>query len=216
MKPRGPASPSRGDGTDGGKAVARLPDGMSDPSDGTGGPDGGAGGDEGESEGERERGTYLVSHTDAESTVVEDVESGQVHTLAGDPGGEREELDGLDDLEPGDVLTATLAPEPPLEVTWRLAAVHDRRRVRVEVSDEPPTRQARELAAANEVGDLARQPRAGTGELHVLTVPPGESAAAAREVADDEATLSRAARMDGIERVEIRHGDGVVSVRYLP
>jgi hypothetical protein len=153
------------------------------------------------------RGTYLVTHADAESAVLEDVETGQVHTLA----------DAGADVDVGDVLTATLVPEPPMEVTWRLAAVHDRRQVAVEVSEESPTRQARDLAAAGDPGDLAREPRAGTGELHVLTVPGGEEAAdAAREVADDDATRARAAGMDGIERVEIRYADGVVSVRYLP
>lgn len=173
---------------------------MSDPSDETEAADA-------DPDSDRARGRYLVTHADAGSTVLSDVESGQVHTLAGDPDAE---------IEAGDVLTAMLSPEPPLEVTWRLAEVHDRRHVAVEVSDEPPTRQARELAAAGEVGDVAREPRAGTGEIHVLMVPEGESRAAAREVADDEETLARAARMDGIERVEIRHGDGVVAVRYLP
>lgn len=158
-------------------------------------------------DGDGPRGTYLVTHADATSAVLEDVESGQVHTLADGQGTE---------VDAGDVLTATLAPEPPMEVTWRLVEIHDRRHVAVEVSGEPPTRQARELAAAGDVGDLAREPRAGTGEIHVLVVPDGEAADAAREVADDEATRARAARMDGVERVEIRHGDGVVSVRYLP
>jgi len=191
---------------------------MSDPSD----PDDGLGTPASDADHDGTRGTYLVTHADGGALVLEDVESGQVHTLAGDPGDGDGDGNGsvapddLEDLAGGDVLTATLAPEPPLEVTWRTVELHDRRRVAVELVEEPPTRQARELAAEREVGSLAREPRAGTGELHVLAVPEGESAGAAREVADDEATLARAARMDGIERVEIRHCDGVVSVRYLP
>ena len=62
---------------------------------------------------------------------------------------------------------------------------------------------------------MTRRERAGTGELHVLTVPDGETEAAVADVLEDEATLARAARL-GVERVEVRSEPGVVSVRYLP
>ena len=51
-------------------------------------------------------GTFLVTHADADSAVLKDVESGQVHTLSSNPG--VEEVDAVDGI---------VAPEPPLEVT---------------------------------------------------------------------------------------------------
>jgi hypothetical protein len=63
---------------------------------------------------------------------------------------------------------------------------------------------------------VTRRERAGTGELHVLTVPEERTGAAVEDVlADREATLSRAARL-GVARVEVRSAPGVVVVRYLP
>ncbi len=47
-------------------------------------------------------GTFVVTHAEAESAVVRDVETAQVHTLASNPG-----------LEVHDVLKATVAPDPP-------------------------------------------------------------------------------------------------------
>lgn len=150
-------------------------------------------------------GTFVVTHAEAESAVLKDVDGGQVHTLGDNPG-----------VAVGDVLGATLAPEPPLEVTWQVVAIDERRSVSVETSEEPPTRQERELAAAQDVGELTREERAGTGEIHVLTVPEDATDRAVADVLDDEATLSRAARMPGVTRVEVRFEPGVVSVRYLP
>jgi hypothetical protein len=83
------------------------------------------------------------------------------------------------------------------------------------VVDLEPTAQAKDIADDQPVGELTTQERAGTGELHVLTVPDGEAAATAGEVADDEETVARAGRL-GVDRVEIRTAEGVVSVRYLP
>jgi len=151
----------------------------------------------------KKRGTFLVTHAD-ESAVLRDVRDGQVHTLADHP-----------DLAAGEVLEATLRPEPPMEVTWRPVDIAERRSIPVEESPETPTRRAREIAAGQAVGEVTRQARAGEGELHVLTVPPDRTAAAAADVVEDEATRSRAARL-GVSRVEVRAGDGVVSVRYLP
>jgi hypothetical protein len=153
-------------------------------------------------------GRFLVTHADGDSAVLKDVESGQVHTLAENPG-----------VEEHDVLEATVAPEPPMEVTWRVTEVRERRALGVEESDEPPTAQERDLATEVEVGDFVRRERAGEGEIHVLTVPPEEVEAAVADVLDDEGTLARAARL-GVARVEVRStttGDrGVVSVRYMP
>lgn len=150
--------------------------------------------------------TFVVTHAEADSAVLRDVDSGQVHTLVDNPG-----------LEVGDLLAASVAPEPPLEVAWRVVEVTERWSVSVERSPEPPTARAVETAADQPVGGVTRHERAGEGELHVLTVPPGETEAAVTDVVDDEATLERAGRL-GVARVELRADDehGVVSVRYLP
>ncbi len=154
---------------------------------------------------EETEGTFVVTHAEDESAVLKDVDDGQVHTLGDNPG-----------VTVGDVLDATLAPDPPLEVTWQVVAVDQRRSISVERSEEPPTQQEREIAAAQGVGELTREERAGKGEIHVLTVPDAETEDAVADVLDDEATLSRAARMPEVNRVEVRYETGVVSVRYLP
>jgi hypothetical protein len=150
-------------------------------------------------------GTYLVTHAEADSAILRDVADGQVHTLADNPG-----------VEEGEALAATLAPDPPLEVTWRLVEVHDRRGLSVERSPEPPTVQERDIAGAQDEGEITIEERAGIGELHVLTVPEDRTEAAVADVIEDEATLVRAAGMEGVTRVEVRADAGVVSVRYLP
>lgn len=152
---------------------------------------------------ERE-GRFAVTHADAESAVLKDVDSGEVCTLGENPG-----------VEPDEVIEGRLEPEPPMEVAYRLAAVDSKRRVAIEESPEPPTTQERELAAEQSVGEMTSEERAGAGELHVITVPDDETEAAVEDVKDDEATLVRAARL-GVARVEIRSEPGVVSVRYLP
>jgi len=149
-------------------------------------------------------GTFLVTHVDEESAVLTDVTDGQVHTLSSHP-----------DLSEGEVLEATVAPEPPMEVTWEVLTVDDRREIPIEYSPERPTGQAREIADEQAVGEVTRRDRAGEGELHVLTVPAEETEAAVEDVRDDDATRRRAARL-GVDRVEIRAADGVLSVRYLP
>ncbi|SEH52362.1 MULTISPECIES: DUF5812 family protein [Halopenitus] len=150
-------------------------------------------------------GTFLVTHADTDSAVLKDVHDGQVHTVSSNPGVETE-----------DVLEATIAPDPPLEVTYQVVAVDRRRTVPIQTSEEPPTTQERSIAADQPVGELTREPRAGDGELHVLTVPEDATEEAVSDVAEDrEATLSRAARL-GVNRVEIRSEPGLVSVRYLP
>lgn len=149
-------------------------------------------------------GTFLVvEESEGGGAVLRDVESGQLHTLSG--GG---------DLAAGEVLEATLSPDPPHGVTWT-ADVEERREIATERVDLEPTRRSRETAAALAVGDLERFERAGEGEVHVLAVPAGEEADAAAEVLADEATIERAARL-GAVRVEVRTADGLLSVRYLP
>jgi hypothetical protein len=154
-------------------------------------------------DGEKE-GTFLVTAADAESAVLKDVADGQVHTLSSNPG-----------VECNDAVEGVVAPNPPLELSWQLVEVHDRRSLRVEESPESPTAFACDLAAEQGAGELTREERAGTGEIHVLTVPEDETEATVADVVDDEATYVRAARL-GVARVEIRSEPGVVSVRYLP
>ncbi len=150
-------------------------------------------------------GTFVVTHAEPDSAVVRDVQTAQVHPLGSNPG-----------LEVRDVLEATVAPEPPMEVTWEVIEVDDRRSIELVDSDLEPTQREKELAADAEVGDLVQEERAGTGEIHVFRVPEGEVEAAAEDVLGDEETISRAARLEAV-RVEVRRADdGVLSVRYLP
>jgi hypothetical protein len=150
--------------------------------------------------------TFLVTHADSESAMLRNVDSGQVHALASNPG-----------IEEGDVIDGSVGSEPPLEIAWNLTNVESRRSIPIERGEEPPTSQERELAADVAVGEIVREERAGTGELHVLSVPKGEIEDAVADVLDDEETLARAARL-GVDRVEFRSDreEGVLSVRYLP
>jgi hypothetical protein len=149
--------------------------------------------------------TFLVTHVESDSAVLKDVHDGQVHTLSSNPG-----------LAVDDAVEATVAPDPPMEVTYRVVEVAERRRLSIEESEEPPTVHERELAAETPTGELAREPRAGEGEVHVLTPPEGDTEDAVADVIEDrEATLSRAARL-GVNRVEVRSEPGIVSVRYMP
>ncbi len=152
----------------------------------------------------RREGRFVVTHADDGSAVLKDVDSGQVHTLEDNPG-----------VESAEVIDGVLEPDPPMEVTYRVAEIEARRTLSIEESPEPPTEQEREIAAKQPVGDVTRHERAGTGELHVLTVPEADTDEAVDDVLDDEATLARAARL-GVDRVEIRHEPGIVSVRYMP
>jgi hypothetical protein len=154
----------------------------------------------------KQSGVFLVTHADSDSAVLRNVESGQVHALASNPG-----------IEEGDVIDGAVGSEPPLEVAWNLTNVESRRSIPVERGEEPPTSQEREIAADIAVGEIAREERAGTGELHVLSVLPEEVDEALTDVLDDEETLARAVRL-GVDRVEVRSDreEGVLSVRYLP
>ena len=155
---------------------------------------------------ERTEGTFFVTEADDESAILTDVADGQVHTLA-------EQADPP--LEQGEVLVGTLVAEPPMTVAYSIEELDSRRTIPVERSPESPTKQEREIAADQPVGELTREPRAGEGEIHVLTVPEEQTDQAVADVLDDPQTVARAARL-GVNRVEIRAEGGVLSVRYLP
>lgn len=158
-----------------------------------------------EADPEQTEGTFLVTHADDDSAVLKDVERGRVHTLSENPG-----------VEVHDAVEGVVAPEPPLNVTMRLVEVHERRNLSLRESPEPPTTQERDIAAEQDVGDLTREPRAGIGEIHVISVPEDQTEQAVADVLEDEeGTLARAARL-GVDRVEVRSEPGLVSVRYLP
>lgn len=150
--------------------------------------------------------TFLVTHADDESAVLKDTADSQVHTLSSNPG-----------VEADDALDATIMPEGAMEIAWEVVEIEERRSLTVERSEEPPTAQECEIAAAQDEDELTTRERAGIGELHVFTVPSEQVEDAVSDVLEDEATLVRAARL-GVNRVEIRsdEGAGVVSVRYLP
>ena len=160
---------------------------------------------------ERKRGTFVVTHASEASAVLQDAVDSQIHTVESPP-----------ELDPGDVLEATVEPVPPMNATWRIVEVAEQRDVAIEQSEEPPTRQAIEAAAEQDVGELTCIERAGTGELHVITIPSGHAEQAAADVLDDETGLTTCAARLGVDRVEVRATDegedenGVVSVRYLP
>ena len=152
-------------------------------------------------------GTFVVLRADEATAMLRSTE-GQVITL------DREATDGtrVPDLARGDVLEATVGTGPA-GVVYRLREVTERRRVELIDSDLTPTTRSREAAADLPEGGIERFERAGEGEVHVLSVPDADRAAA--HVLDDDATLERAATV-GAARVEVRRGDGLVSVRYLP
>lgn len=151
-------------------------------------------------------GTFVVTSADDESAVFRDVTDGQIHTLAANP-----------DVSERDIVDATIESEPPMDVVWSVVELDARRDIEILDSDLSPTKQAREIAAEQSVGDVERVERAGTGEIHVISVPHSETAAAAADVVEDLATLERAARLDAV-RVEVRSDadEGLLNVRYLP
>jgi len=147
--------------------------------------------------------TFVVLRADDATAMLRSSE-GQVVTL--DLGDEDH------DLVRGVVLTGTVAAGPT-GVTYGVREVEDRRHVDLIDSDLRPTARSRQAAEDLPEGEVERFERAGEGEVHVLSVPNPDAAAA--DVLDDDATLERAARL-GAVRVEVRRGDGLVSVRYLP
>lgn len=154
---------------------------------------------------DEKEGTFLVTHAAEDSAVLKDVEGGQVLTLSSNPG-----------LKADEIVECTVAPDPPMNVTFQVVEFEERRQICIEQSDEPPTTQEQDIASDQSVGEVTKEPRAGEGEIHVITVPEDTTEAAVTDVVEDrETTLSRAARL-GVERVEVRAAPGVVSVRYMP
>lgn len=147
-------------------------------------------------------GTFLVTAADESTVELADVADGQVLALSSNPG-----------LETGEVVEGTVAPDPPLEVSWSLVSVAARYEVAVERVDEDPSDRARRIADSLSVGEVGRE-TLDDGELHALKVPKPETETAIDEVIGDEATRRRAARL-GARRAEVRGADGVVAVRYL-
>jgi hypothetical protein len=148
--------------------------------------------------------TFVVTEVDDETAVLRDVHDAEVHTLSAHP-----------DLATHEIVEGTIRAEPPMEVTWVVETVETRRDIEVAESSESPTTQERDIAADQPVGEVTRQERAGEGELHVITVPEGQADGAIADVLDDVETIARAARL-GVDRVEVRGDDAVVSVRYMP
>ncbi|ELZ96486.1 hypothetical protein C440_05043 [Haloferax mucosum ATCC BAA-1512] len=150
-------------------------------------------------------GTFLVTAADEGSAVLKDVHSGQVHALSSNPGVSEDEA-----------VRGTVAPDPPMNVSWQLVEVESRWTLSVEQSSESPTSHSKSIAADNPDSELVRKERAGTGEIHVLSVPDDMTDQTVEDILDDrEGLLSRAARLE-VNRVEIRSHPGVVAVRYMP
>lgn len=151
--------------------------------------------------------TFLVTEADADSAVLRDVDTGQIYTLGDNDAG----------YEPETVVGATVEPAGAMGVVYEVVEEDYARRVEVVDSDLSPTKQAMDAAADLDVGEVERIEREGSGELHVLAVPPEDTEQAAQDVIDDEETLARAARL-GAVRVEVRRDAdaGVLNVRYLP
>lgn len=149
-------------------------------------------------------GRFVVTAAEPERVVLSDVRDGQVHPLDENPG-----------LDADQAVEATIAPVPPLEVVWTVEDLVDVWDVAVVESDQEPTRTTRDLADGMVAGTLEVRERAGTGEIHVIAVPPSITEAAVADVLADDQTIRTAARL-GVGRVEVRSAPGVVAVRYLP
>lgn len=149
-------------------------------------------------------GTFVATHVDEASAVLQEVDTAQVHTIDESPS-----------FPAGTVIEGTIATKPPMEVVWELQDIDDQRQIELVETELSPTTQAQAAVADEAPGTVTRIEREGDGELHVLRVPAGEEAATVTEILDDDETIARAARL-GVVRVELRAGDGVVSVRYLP
>jgi hypothetical protein len=140
---------------------------------------------------------FYVLRADDASAVLQDVATGQVHALAGDP-----------ELTEGTVVEATVEPVPPTGAAWELVELNGVRDIEVRAAEGEPPEEA--AAAAPAEGELAEIALDGD-TVHVIGVPDAD--AAVGDVVEDEATVTRAARL-GAETVEVLAGDGFLSVRY--
>jgi len=134
--------------------------------------------------------TFLVTHVESDSAVLKD--TGR-WTLSSNPG-------SVDDA-----LEATVAPDPPMEVTYQIVEIMEQRALdsgkrAPTVHDDASSRPRRRPASSP-----ARN-AAGVGEIHVLTPPEEDTADAVSDVIDDrEATLAGGSARR-VNRVEVRSG----------
>lgn len=151
-------------------------------------------------------GRFVTTHAEDGSAIVRDVDSGQVITLSSNPG-----------LDSEDVIEATIAPDPPLHVSWQVIDVDTRWRIEVIESDLEPTSKSRSIADEMERGSVEQFARKGAGEVHVMLLPPDRIESAIDDIRDDVETIVRAARLEA-DRVELRSDidAGILCVRYLP
>lgn len=171
----------------------------------------GQGGDEqlvsaGSGEPEQSTGTFYVKHVEETATTLHEIHTSQVYVVIENP-----------DLEPGEILEASLIAQPPMELSYRFNEITSRRTIPVEISDLEPTRKVRDIAGRMDVGEAVAIEREGEGEIHILTVEPDQAGERAEEVSEDETTYKNAGRYE-VDRVEIRtdEAEGIVSIRYLP
>ena len=160
----------------------------------------------GSGEPEQSTGTFYVKHVEESATTLHEIHTSQVYVVIENP-----------DLEPGEIIEASLVAQPPMEVSYRFNEIRSRRTIPVEVSDLEPTRKVRDIAGRMDVGEAIAIEREGDGEIHILTVEPNQAGERAEEVSEDETTYKNAGRYE-VDRVEIRtsEDEGIVSIRYLP
>lgn len=156
---------------------------------------------------------FVVSHVRDESVVLVEVASGETITVEAES-----------EFERGTLIEARIAPLSPSQERWEILEKETERVIDIEASAQAPTRQAKEAARGGQSGQRRRIDRAGTGELHVLIVPPGSVSATVDRLLSNEPQVCRKAGQLSVGRVEIRwetieHSTeeaGVVSIRYLP
>lgn len=155
---------------------------------------------------ETETGTFYVKHVEESAVTLHEIETTQVFTLVESR-----------DFERHEIIEASLIAQPPMQVSYLIDELTDRRKIHVEYSTEPPTKNAMRVAEELDEGDAIAIEREGEGEIHVLTVPPEAVEQTVEELPEDEMTYKNAARYD-VGRVEIRSDEeeGIVSIRYLP
>jgi hypothetical protein len=161
---------------------------------------------DGDDEPETSAGTFYVKYAQESAVTLHEVNTAQICTLIENPG-----------FETHDIVEATLVAQPPMQVSYLVEELEDHYSIPIERSPEPPTQQVRGVAGDIDEGEAVAIEREGEGEIHILRVPPEQTAGTAEELDEDEMTYKNAARY-GATRVEIRtdEAEGVVSIRYLP